>query len=187
MRAISTGSTYKIFDDTLRTYEKLPVQTYVVRFDRQTGFYLEKYVDISIPEEKIYGVHIEICAGETFKSAIRDLNIINLYEERYEVSLLFKNGYKVSKGHTSLDLFGGDVYDINFHDARYNDICTVYFSIKNSTYDLQLGGNIIPAEQLEIVFEEDKDLPREALKAKQAGVSHLLIRRKQARNLHYAV
>ena len=58
MRAISTGSTYKIFDDTLRTYEKLPVQTYVVRFDRQTGFYLEKYVDISIPEEKIYGVHI---------------------------------------------------------------------------------------------------------------------------------
>ena len=369
MRAISTGSTYKIFDDTLRTYEKLPVQTYVVRFDRQTGFYLEKYVDISIPEEKIYGVHIakiekvlasfdrfnrslgvilsgdkgigkslfakllsiraiekgiplivvdtyypgiasyleaitqetmvlfdefdktfgevrsqdgeaspqtgllslfdgisggkklyvitcnelyklneylvnrpgrfhyhfrfdypsaleireymmdkipedrygeideiisfatkvnlnydclraiafEICAGETFKSAIRDLNIINLYEERYEVILLFKNGYKVSKGHTSLDLFGGDVYDINFHDARYNDICTVYFSIKNSTYDLQLGGNIIPAEQLEIEFEEDKDLPREALKAKQAGVSHLLIRRKQARNLHYAV
>ena len=58
MRAISTGSTYKIFDDTLRTYEKLPVQTYVVRFDRQTGFYLEKYVDITIPEEKIYGVHI---------------------------------------------------------------------------------------------------------------------------------
>ena len=58
MRAISTGSTYKIFDDTLMTYDKLPVQTYVVRFDRQTGFYLEKYVDISITEEKIYGVHI---------------------------------------------------------------------------------------------------------------------------------
>ena len=44
--------------ETLRTYEKLPVQTYVARFDRQTGFYLEKYVDITIPEEKIYGVHI---------------------------------------------------------------------------------------------------------------------------------
>ena len=369
MRAISYGNSYEIFDDSLKTYEKLPVQNYIVRFSQTKGFYLEKYSDIEIKESKIYGVHLEkidkvlrsfdtfqrnlgvilsgdkgigkslfakllcikarakgypvvvvdrfipgiasylesieqevvvlfdefdktfgevrsqdgeaspqtgllslfdgisggkklyvitcnelyklneylvnrpgrfhyhfrfdypsaleireymmdkipedrygeideiisfstkvnlnydclraiafeICAGETFKSAIRDLNIINLYEERYEVILLFKNGYKVTKGHASLDLFSGDEYDINFHDARYNDICTVYFRIKNSTYDLQLGGNIIPADQLEIEYEEDKDLPKEALKAKQAGVSHLLIRRKQARNLHYAV
>jgi len=369
MRAISTGSTYKIFDDTLMTYDKLPVQTYVVRFDRQTGFYLEKYVDISITEEKIYGVHIskvdkvlnsfqkfnrslgvilsgdkgigkslfakllsikameigiplivvdtyytgiasyleaitqetmvlfdefdktfgevrsqdgeaspqtglltlfdgisggkklyvitcnelyklneylvnrpgrfhyhfrfdypsapeireymmdkipedrfneideiisfstkvnlnydclraiafEICNGETFKSAIHDLNIINLYEDRYEVVLMFKNGYKVTSSQAALDLFSGNEYDINFYDSRYNDICNVGFSIKDSTYEFNLGGNIVPGEQLHIEYEEDKDLPKEALKAKQSGVSHLIIRRKQARNIHYAV
>ena len=70
MRAISTGSTFKIFDDTLRSYEKLPVQTYVVRFDRQTGFYLEKYVDITIPEEKIYGVHIALGRAQSKNDGI---------------------------------------------------------------------------------------------------------------------
>lgn len=369
MRAISTGNTYKIFDDSLQTYEQLPVQTYVVRFDKRTGFYLEKYVDISIPEEKIYGVHIskidkvlrafqrfnrslgvilsgdkgigkslfakllaikameqgiplvvvdryysgiasyleaidqeamflfdefdktfgevqsqdgeaspqtgllslfdgisggkklfvitcnelhrlneylvnrpgrfhyhfrfeypsaseireymtdkipadrygeideiisfstkvnlnydclraiafEICAGESFKTAIQDLNIVNLHEELYDVTLLFRNGYKLRKNPVALDLFSGVEYNIEFRDSRYNDICTVYFNIKTGDYDFKVGGNIIPKERLEIEYEDDEDLPKEALKAKQSGISHLLIRRRQARDLHYAV
>lgn len=59
MRAISTGSVYRIYDDTLKTYDKLPAQPYVVRFAMQTGFYLERYADIEITENKIYGVHPE--------------------------------------------------------------------------------------------------------------------------------
>lgn len=59
MRVISSGNTYEIFDDTLKTYEKLPTQSYVVRFSKFKGFYLEKYVDIEIKEDKIYGVHTE--------------------------------------------------------------------------------------------------------------------------------
>ena len=56
MKAISTGNTYKIYDDSLVTFDKLPAQNYVVRFCKMTGFYLEKYSDIEI-KEKIYGVH----------------------------------------------------------------------------------------------------------------------------------
>lgn len=57
MKAISTGNTFVIYDDTLKTYDKLPAQTYIVRFNRNQGFYLEKYSDIEINESKIYGVH----------------------------------------------------------------------------------------------------------------------------------
>lgn len=58
MKAISQGdNTYDIFDDSLRVYEKLPAQSYVVRFSDRRGFYLSKYVDMEITEEKVYGVH----------------------------------------------------------------------------------------------------------------------------------
>lgn len=57
MKAISTGNTYKIYDDSLRVYDLLPAQCYSVRFNKMTGFFLEKHSDIEIKEDKIYGVH----------------------------------------------------------------------------------------------------------------------------------
>ena len=35
MRAISHGNIYDIYDDSLKTYDKLPALTYVVRFSRK--------------------------------------------------------------------------------------------------------------------------------------------------------
>ena len=59
MKAISTGNTFMIYDDNMKTYDKLPAQSYVVRFSKQSGFFLEKYSDIEIKESKVYGVHTE--------------------------------------------------------------------------------------------------------------------------------
>ena len=60
MRAISQGdSTYDIFDDSLRVYEQLPAQSYVVRCSERRGFYLSKYVEMEISESKVYGIHEE--------------------------------------------------------------------------------------------------------------------------------
>lgn len=59
MKAISYGNSYEIFDNSLKTYEKLPVQNYIIRFSQTKGFFLEKYSDIEIKESKIYGVHLE--------------------------------------------------------------------------------------------------------------------------------
>ena len=60
MKAISQGdNTYDIFDDSLRVYDQLPAQSYVVRFSERRGFYLSKYVDMEISESKVYGVHEE--------------------------------------------------------------------------------------------------------------------------------
>lgn len=59
MKAIATGNIYEIFDNSLRTFDQLPPQTYVVRFSKNRGFFLERYVEIEINEDKIYGVHLE--------------------------------------------------------------------------------------------------------------------------------
>ncbi len=59
MKVINSGNTFEIFYDSVRTYDQFPSQTYVVRFSKFKGFYLEKYLDMEIKEDKIYGVHTE--------------------------------------------------------------------------------------------------------------------------------
>lgn len=56
MKVISTGAGYKIYDDSLRTYDQLPAQAYSVTFNPQTGFSLVEYSDIKVTE-KTYGIH----------------------------------------------------------------------------------------------------------------------------------
>lgn len=56
MKTIQIGSRFEIYGDDLRTYDLLPPQTYVVRFEKMTGFYLEQHAPLAVGE-KIYGVH----------------------------------------------------------------------------------------------------------------------------------
>lgn len=57
MKAINYGNKFEIHDDSLKTFDQLPVQSYVVRFEKFAGFYLEQYFNFEIKEEKIYGAH----------------------------------------------------------------------------------------------------------------------------------
>ncbi len=77
MKAISIGKRYEIYDDSLKSYDSLPAQTYTVRFGKMSGFFLEKRADLSV-EEKIYGVHREK-ADKVFNTFIkfeRNLGVI---------------------------------------------------------------------------------------------------------------
>lgn len=56
MRAVNSGNTYTIYDNSIQLLTSLPPQTYLVNFDKQTGFFLSKYADIQV-SEKMYGVH----------------------------------------------------------------------------------------------------------------------------------
>ena len=78
MRAINTGNTYKIYDDSMKVYNALPAQCYSVRFDKMTGFYLEKHSDIENKEAKVYGVHMEKVNKvlNTFEAFNRNLGVI---------------------------------------------------------------------------------------------------------------
>jgi len=58
MKAISIGTRYEIYNDTLKAYDALPAKTYTVRFAQMSGFYLEERTDLAV-REKVYGVHTE--------------------------------------------------------------------------------------------------------------------------------
>ena len=77
MKIVNTGSTYRIYTDDLKTYDKLPAGTYLVNFSQMSGFYLEEYPNINVTE-KIYGVHESKVAKilNTFKIFERNLGVI---------------------------------------------------------------------------------------------------------------
>lgn len=56
MRAVNSGNTYTIYDNSIQLLTSLPAQTYLVNFDKNSGFFLTKYMDITV-SEKMYGVH----------------------------------------------------------------------------------------------------------------------------------
>lgn len=56
MKVINVQNQYDIYDDSLVTYDQLPAQTYAIKFNKHTGFYLQKYHNFEIGE-KVYGVH----------------------------------------------------------------------------------------------------------------------------------
>lgn len=58
MKAISIGTRYEIYNDSLKAYDRLPAKTYTVRFAQMSGFFLEERTDLSV-NEKVYGIHLE--------------------------------------------------------------------------------------------------------------------------------
>ena len=59
MKVVQIDDTFRIYGDDLKSFDKLPAQTYSVRCSQNSGWYLEKHADIEIKETKIYGVHME--------------------------------------------------------------------------------------------------------------------------------
>lgn len=56
MRVIQTDDILRIYGDSLRVYDRIPPATYVVRFTKLQGFFLERR-DNLVVAEKAYGVH----------------------------------------------------------------------------------------------------------------------------------
>ncbi|MGR6088987.1 AAA family ATPase [Brevibacterium sp. CSND-B09] len=54
---ISTGNTYRLFDDSVQTHRDLPVGTYSVQFSPFSGFSLLRVEDLQVGAERIYGGH----------------------------------------------------------------------------------------------------------------------------------
>ena len=59
MKAIKIGTKVEIYNDAVVTYNELSARSYIVRFEKMTGFYLEEYPDIQVKEDKVYGERLK--------------------------------------------------------------------------------------------------------------------------------
>lgn len=58
MKAINSGNSFQIYDNSIKTFDVLPAGTYTICFSKSRGFFLEQNENFSI-SEKIYGKHME--------------------------------------------------------------------------------------------------------------------------------
>ena len=78
MKVISSGSSYMLYDDDMKSFDKLPTYTYTIKFAKMTGFFLERTKDIEVVEPKVYGIHNEKVEKvlHTFELMNRNLGVI---------------------------------------------------------------------------------------------------------------
>ena len=70
MKAIKIGTKVEIYNDTVATYDRLPARTYIIRFAKLSGFYLDEYSDIDVTENRIYGNHVQKAQKVDRKSVV---------------------------------------------------------------------------------------------------------------------
>lgn len=77
MRAINSGNTYHIYDNSVKLHNGLPAQVYGINFDPMQGYSLFLHPDIEI-NEKVYGVHENKVKKvmNSFKTFSRSLGVI---------------------------------------------------------------------------------------------------------------
>lgn len=77
MKAINTGNTFQLYDDSVRTYDNLPTGTYTVNFSEMKGFYLSMIGNFEV-SEKVYGVHLNKVEKvfKAYRQTERNLGVI---------------------------------------------------------------------------------------------------------------
>lgn len=128
----------------------------------------------------------EINNGESFRSAIEDLNIINLSQEHYNLTIYFENGSPMYVRNRNIDFFSGEEISVCFAADDYNEILTVGFRIEDSEYNIKSNCAVIAAEKLRITYDEDYD-EEQVRKVKGLVIDRLEIQKVREKNLHYAV
>ncbi len=131
-------------------------------------------------------IAFEINNGESFHSAVGDLNIINLAQERYNLTIYFKNGAPMHINNRNMDLFENEEISVCFAEDDYHEILTVGFLMADSEYNMKSNCAVIAGEKLKITYDEDYD-EEQVRRIKNLIIDHLEIRKVREKGLRYAV
>ena len=140
---------------------------------------------VALNYDCLRAIAFELNLGLPFEKAIQDLNIINLHEECYNVTLHFHGGRTMTAKRCQLDLFGDDRPErVCLQDEHGRDQLIVEFDPQMCVYDYERHATIVPAEALSLdyidYYEEET-----VAEIKKLVPDYLSLTRAAERNLHY--
>lgn len=133
-------------------------------------------------------IAFEINLGETFKDAIKDLNIVNIETHYYNIILHFKEGDVWVSLWNNIDMFSSKRVHFCLHDEKdeYNDCVSVSFSPNDVIFDFKLQKNIIPIKKCEITYDTDPDMKEEVEDVKKLHPLYVELEHyERGDNIHY--
>lgn len=134
---------------------------------------------IKLNYDCLRAVAFEINLGTPFSEAIRDLNILNINEEVYNVDITFENKPAISTQYR-LDLFSNSTQTIDLYHA-VDDAVEVMFNasdIVNTPTGMEIEGSKVTLK----VWEEN-----ETYKKGETKVIKMNIKNRATQSLHYAM
>lgn len=145
---------------------------------------------IDLNYDCLRSIAFELNLGTPFAEAIKDLNIINMNETSYKLTVLFKDGYRTSCT-KRLDLFNGAqriYFEIKLKDGFWPDC---YINTEDIQYNPANGEQFIDGKKVDVINpyskSEDDEKDRYEAFEKDNGVVKVIISRARERDIHYAV
>jgi len=145
---------------------------------------------VNLNYDCLRAISFELNSGIKFEEAIKDLNIVNVTRERYNIQLHFINGLPQERQSVVLDLFSDNRrVAINLNDEKGLDIITVEFNPTDAKYDSVLMSMIVPKEKIKLKYEDDLDYyKKEDIERNKALIpDYLLISREKPKSIHYMI
>jgi hypothetical protein len=113
---------------------------------------------IKLNYDSLRAIAFELNQGYSFGSAIADLNILSLDEQRYNVKIMFTDGKSASIKNHHLNLFDDFVQIESYTDVRDD---SDWFSVKFDTQSIQVQGEgmFVAGEHVDVKIDgDDKDI-----------------------------
>lgn len=139
---------------------------------------------VNLNYDCLRAIAFELNTGLPFGEAIKDLNILNLKNQIYEVTMYCKNGIVCRTNHT-MDMFADDEIAIYFKKNGWY-ACMAHFETDKCAYDPATGNYIVKGEDITIGDETDSE--EEQMKEREKYTpEYCVISLKEDRKLYYKV
>lgn len=143
---------------------------------------------INLTYDCLRAIIFELNNGESFEEAIEDLNIINMNNERYNITLYFENGNPMTAKEICMDIFSGDDNEyVNLYDSEGRDIISVEFNTSKCVSDFTTATTFVAPEHLKLNYDTEYYSEEIIEKAKELKPLRLEIVRARDKSIHYTV
>ena len=118
---------------------------------------------INLNYDCLRAIAFELNCGLAFEDAIKDLNIVNISQSRYNLTLQMKNGRTLTRHHVALDTFSNDPCRLELGNLPeyQHGILEIEFTPSHLQWDNEQLCNIIKGDHisrdLEWYFQDDWD------------------------------